>query len=328
MSQSREEVYRLLAILGDGEVHSGESLGEHLGVTRAAVWKRLQSLKELGLQVNSVKGQGYALTDGADLLQSEKIKQQLKPQALQRITELKYFFEIDSTNQYLLQRESRHGVVCLAESQTAGRGRRGREWVSPFAANIYLSIRWHFSEGVTALEGLSLAVGVAIAQVLQNSGLEQVKLKWPNDVLFNGAKLGGVLVEVGGDLTGECAVVIGIGLNVNMPEQASGIEQAWTDLRRQGVTTSRNDLSAELINELTQLLATYPSQKFAHYRSQWLSFAAYLNESVTLVSGKQKRVGVFRDVNEHGAFAFEVDGKVEWVSGGEISLRGVDDQRA
>ena len=127
----------------------------------------------------------------------------------------------------------RSGLVCTAEQQTAGRGRRGREWISPFGRNLYVSTVWEFTQGAAALEGLSLAVGVAVAQALKGLGLPEVQLKWPNDIQHEGKKLGGVLLEMVGDASRQCQVVVGIGVNVAMPgAAANAIDQAWTDISR------------------------------------------------------------------------------------------------
>lgn len=314
----------VIKILADGEFHSGESLGAALGVTRAAVWKRLQALAPMGLNVESVKGRGYRLSGGLCLLDAQVIEQQIAPSAKALLCELTCLDEVDSTNQFLLSQASGRGAVCLAERQSAGRGRRGRGWVSPYGQNIYLSLRWQYEQGVTALEGLSLAVGAVVADLLERDlGLRGVSLKWPNDVMLRGRKLGGVLIEVGGDLTGDCAVVVGLGLNVGMSASATtdDISQPWADLLQAGIKADRNQLSAALVSCLLPLLSRYPDKGFQGYRSLWLRHAAYLDAPVRVISQTQCSDGIMRGVDHSGCLLVEVDGELRSYSGGEVSLR-------
>jgi BirA family biotin operon repressor/biotin-[acetyl-CoA-carboxylase] ligase len=214
--------------------------------------------------------------------------------------------------------------VCCAEQQTAGRGRRGRQWVSPFASNLYLSLLWQFEEGAAALEGLSLAVGVAVARALEAAGLPAVQLKWPNDILHDDAKLGGVLLEMLGDAAGACQVVIGVGLNVKMPpEAARDIDQQWTDIESLsgGEHPGRNALLAAMLNELLPLAARFAAQGFPPWRAQWQSLDAYDGRSVVLQAGSKKLAGVARGVDERGALLLETDQGRQAVYGGEITLR-------
>lgn len=313
----------LIKILADGGFHSGESLGVALGVTRAAVWKRLQGLTVLGVAVESIKGRGYRIPGGLCLLDEKAILAQLSAESRGLLANLSCLDDVDSTNQYLLSAHACRGDVCLAERQTSGRGRRGRAWSSPYGQNVYLSLRWQYEQGVTALEGLSLAVGVIVADVLtQEFGVEGLKLKWPNDLLWAGDKLGGVLVEVGGDLTGDCAVVVGVGLNVNMSNAvAPTIDQAWTDLIQAGVSVDRNTLAAMMISRLLPALESYPRQGFAPYRHRWLEHAAFIDQQVVLTTQANAVTGVLRGVDNSGALVVDVGKERKVFSGGEISLR-------
>lgn len=314
----------VINILADGQFHSGESLGSALGITRAAVWKRLQALSALGLNVESVKGRGYRLRGGLCLLSAPLIQKELTAEGGALLGMLSCFDEVDSTNQFLLSGDAGRGDVCLAERQTAGRGRRGRDWVSPYGQNIYLSLRWQYEQGVTALEGLSLAVGAVVADLLEHEfHLQGLSLKWPNDLMLDERKLGGVLIEVGGDLTGDCAVVVGLGLNVSMSVSSTPepIGQPWADLLQAGIVVDRNRLAALLISRLLPLLASYPLQGFQRYRSLWLAYAAYLDAPVTVHSQSRSLAGILRGVDGGGSLVVEVDGKQQVFSGGEVSLR-------
>ena len=327
---------KILDILKDGEFHSGEALGEKVGCSRTAVWKHLQKLEALGLLVETTKGTGYRIVGGVELLDGEAIARALSATASPHLSRIDVFQSIDSTNTYareLAEKESASGAVILAEQQTAGRGRRGKTWVSPFAANIYLSVVWDFEQGAQSLEGLSLAVGVAVKRALTAHGVGGVKLKWPNDIYVEQKKLGGILLEMIGDPAGHCTVVVGVGLNIAMPaQQGSAIEQDWTDvtteLQRHPATAveaslpSRNKLAAGLISEILPLLSTFQSQGFAAYRDEWQAADAFFGLSAVISTPNQSITGVVKGVDSNGALRLELDnGKIENFIGGELSLR-------
>jgi BirA family biotin operon repressor/biotin-[acetyl-CoA-carboxylase] ligase len=317
----------LVPLLADGQFHSGQALADALGLSRTAIWKQLNRLQSLGLEVESVKGRGYRIPGGIELLDQSRTRDRLEPHARQLLHELQLLETVDSTNAEVLRRiaaGSAPGLVCSAEQQTAGRGRRGRQWVSPFARNIYLSLCWEYHQGATALEGLSLAVGVAVVRALRGLGVDGLQLKWPNDVLAQGAKLGGVLLEMAGDAAGRCQVVIGVGINVAMPPAAANtIDQAWIDLTRlcDGSPPGRNALLAALLNELLPLAASFGDTGFAPWRAPWIALDAYADTPVVLHSGEQRQAGVARGVDERGALLLETTTGVQPVYGGEISLR-------
>ncbi|MEH6583212.1 MAG: bifunctional biotin--[acetyl-CoA-carboxylase] ligase/biotin operon repressor BirA [Halioglobus sp.] len=318
----------LLPLLANGEYHSGQALAEALGVSRTAVWKQLNKLEVLGLEIESVKGRGYRIPGGVDLMDGQRVRQALSPESAGLLSELDVREVIDSTNMEALRRiqaGAGAGLVCTAEQQTAGRGRRGRQWVSPFARNLYFSVVWEFTQGAAALEGLSLAVGVAVARALKSSGLPEVQLKWPNDLLFEGAKLGGVLLEMVGDATGSCQVVIGVGLNVTMPrEAAADIDQAWTDvstLAGQGAAPGRNALLSALLSELLPLLDQFETTGFRPFRDEWMALDAHGGQAVILSTAADQQGGIARGVDERGALLLETTLGVQTIYGGEISLR-------
>jgi BirA family biotin operon repressor/biotin-[acetyl-CoA-carboxylase] ligase len=317
-------VRQILLLLADGNFHSGEELGLLLGVSRAAIWKHLQKLEGLGVKLVSIKGRGYCVEGGLDLLDFDSIASQLDSSLPLK---LHLFPHIDSTNSYLMRHESPALNVCLAESQSAGRGRRGRAWVSPFAQNIYCSIGWGFDGGVAVLGGLSLVVGLVVVRTLQRFGVTGLELKWPNDVLYQDRKLAGVLIEMTGDPAGYCQVVIGVGINVDMADDASlTITQPWIDLReivdQQKLSRiSRNELAAALIDELVKVLSDYEQQGFASYCAEWESFNAHTGYMVELINGSNISSGVCLGVNEIGALVLETSTGKETFQGGEISLR-------
>jgi BirA family biotin operon repressor/biotin-[acetyl-CoA-carboxylase] ligase len=318
----------LLPLLSSGEYCSGQDLADALGVSRTAVWKQLNKLAaETGLEIESVKGKGYRIVGGMDLLQEAQIREGLTQPAAGLLTTLHIIESVDSTNAEALRcldQERLSGAVYVAEQQTAGRGRRGRHWVSPFARNIYLSLVWEFGQGAARLEGLSLAVGVAVARALADAGLPPVQLKWPNDVLHDGRKLGGILLEMAGDVAGPCQVVVGVGLNVAMPAAAAAeIDQAWTDISTMAGATppGRNSLVAALLNELLPLTAEFEQQGFAAWRDQWQALDAFADAPVVLEAGGSRTAGTARGVDDRGALQLETSAGMHSVYGGELSLR-------
>lgn len=319
---------KILALLADGQFHSGEELGLLLGVSRAAVWKHLQKLEGLGVGLQSIKGKGYCIAGGLDLLDINKITS-YRSSSLPLVINL--LPQVDSTNSYLMRHENPAMQVCLAESQSAGRGRRGRQWISPFAQNIYCSCGWGFEGGVAALEGLSLVVGLVIVRALQRHGVSGLKLKWPNDVLYQDQKLAGILIEMRGDPAGYCEVIIGIGINVAMAaELAQAITQPWIDLRtilaqQELAPISRNLLAAMLIDELVSVLSVYEKTGFAGYCSEWESLNAHAGQAVELHNGTLVHSGVCIGVTEVGALMLETVHGREVFHGGELSLRRAHD---
>jgi BirA family biotin operon repressor/biotin-[acetyl-CoA-carboxylase] ligase len=320
---------KLLDILRDGDFHSGEDLGNSLGVSRTAVWKQLQKLEAMGLQLESVKGRGYRLPFGFELLDSEQINARLNTSVRQQLNVLQVHQSLESTNKeahQLIQRAAKttSGAVILSEYQTMGRGRRGKHWVSPFAANLYLSIVWDFDQGASALQGLSLAVGVAVSRALSDLKVEGVQLKWPNDIYINNKKLGGILLEMVGDPAGQCTVIIGIGINHCMPEQsAENIDQAWTDLSSVcNQPISRNALAAFLINHCFAVLSDYQQRGFVNYQDEWQAIDAFRGTPAVVSTASQSTVGIPIGVDEHGALRMQLEsGEIKHFIGGELSLR-------
>ena len=319
-------IMKLLSLLADGEFHSGDDLGVALGVTRAAVWKQVQRLQEdKGLDIFSVKGKGYRLSSPMDLLDSSKIKDGLSESVKRLIGEVQIFGSITSTNDIAMKHAEARGdpgYVCVAEQQTAGRGRRGRPWVSPYGTNIYLSLVWDFFNGAAALEGLSLAVGVAVANALKAQGVDGVELKWPNDVLVDGAKLGGILLEMTGDPSGHCHVVLGIGINISVSKKDGAvIDQPWVDAMALGVSIDRNEFISDIIGELVSMLVLFSEHGFAYFRDQWLALDAFKGKAVVVKMGKNDVAGVASGVDKTGALRLDREGTIETIKGGEVSLR-------
>ncbi len=314
----------LIQQLADGAVHSGTALGDAIGVSRAAIWKHLQQLQRFDLECRAVPGWGYQLSSPLDLINAETLRArwQTAPQPVQ----LHYFLDVDSTNTFLLQQtlpSPAHVLVALTEHQTAGRGRRGRQWQSPFAANVYLSLKREFVCGLEGLSGLSLAVGVAIAETLQLYCDHAIQLKWPNDIRAQQRKLGGVLIELSGEAGGPCQVVIGIGINVHMQaQQAAQIDQAWISLdevSRQPVT--RTELVAQLVERLLHVCEQFEQHGFAPFCAAFCERDEFLGKPVTIAGVHESIDGIVAGVDEHGSLLLDgVNGRRKIIAG-EVSLR-------
>ncbi|MDP1932711.1 MAG: bifunctional biotin--[acetyl-CoA-carboxylase] ligase/biotin operon repressor BirA [Gammaproteobacteria bacterium] len=322
----------LLTILSDGLFHSGEQLGRGLGLSRAAVWKQVEKLKSMGVEVHSVIGKGYRLPSALEFLCDEKVFLSLGAESEKWRGNLSVVFSVDSTNTEVLRRMQpgveRHIVV--ADHQALGRGRRGRVWVSPLGANIYMSIAWSFQAGVAALEGLSLVVAVLIVKALGWCGYDGMTLKWPNDILLDGRKLAGILLEVSGDLAGPCRVVIGVGVNIRMPDNAaSQIDQPYTDLFSNfGAGIDRNVIAAAMIRELSNGLEEFERTGFATFHARWDQLDANKGRIVELRTATTVTRGLVMGVDRSGALILETAEGVKAMAGGElqVSLRPVADE--
>ena len=317
----------VLQLLCDGEFHSGESIGALLGVSRAAVWKRLQHLESaLGLEIHRVRGRGYRLASPLSLLDEDAIRTASTSAGwCVRVVE-----SIDSTNAEVLRHLSASAdapLLVLSERQQNGRGRRGRAWVSPFAENLYYSLGLRLEGAAYPLDGLSLSVGLAVLRTLQELGCADVGLKWPNDLLVSGRKIAGVLLELAGDPSGTCQVVIGVGINVNMlPGGSVAIDQPWTSLREQfGRLVDRTELALMLGRWLRHYLELHGREGFAALRPEWETGHLWQGKAVSLLAGSQRIDGVVLGVDRAGALRLDVAGQERQFSGGELSLRLRDD---
>ena len=286
----------------------------------------------MGLQLKSVKGKGYKIPENFELLDSDQIFNDLNHQIKGQLNGLHIYQSLDSTNKAAnqlveVQADTASGAVILSEYQTMGRGRRGKNWVSPFAANLYLSMVWDFDQGASALQGLSLAIGVAVSRALKQLQVGGVQLKWPNDIYIDKKKLGGILLEMVGDPAGQCTVIIGIGINHSMPEQSGeNIDQAWTDLAAVATQAiSRNRLAAYIINHCFDILSDYQQKGFACYQQEWQEIDAFQGAQAVVSTVNQSTVGMPMGVDEFGALKMKLaNGEVKTFIGGELSLRALD----
>jgi BirA family biotin operon repressor/biotin-[acetyl-CoA-carboxylase] ligase len=315
----------LLRMLSHEHFRAGPELAEALGVSRASISLALSKADELGIDVQSVKGRGYRLARPLAWLDETQIARHLGAQA--RFFDVRCFDEIDSTNTALMaaaQQGMPSGMVYLAERQTAGRGRRGRQWLGELGGSLMCSLLWRFNLGVADLSGLSLLVGLAVVQALEALGVVGAGLKWPNDIVCGQGKLGGILIELSGDALGPSAVVVGLGLNVQLSDAArAGLDQAAFDLRGLGYDGDRNQLLAAVLAKLAQLLPAFEQQGFGPFAEAW--------QSRHLMQGQPARLllpngtvheGRVLGIAPDGALRFADAQGERAVHAGEISLRG------
>jgi BirA family biotin operon repressor/biotin-[acetyl-CoA-carboxylase] ligase len=322
----------LLALLAPGHVRSGEALAASLGLTRAAVWKQIGALRKLGVEIEAVPGQGYRLVRPIELLDAHAIESNLSDRARALLASLEVLRSVDSTNARLLAATpppAGRAAVCIAEYQTAGRGRRGRTWVAPLGAGLCMSVAWCFATPPPQLGALGLAIGIGAANALHSYGYGQVQLKWPNDLVARDAKLGGILTELHGEMDGPAHVVVGMGVNYDLPAAARAVVAAEgnpkvTDLRElsDGAVPGRNELVAALVSALIETLARFELTGFASFRSAWSALDVLAGEDVVVRSGERTQSGRACGVDQDGALVLESDdGIVQRVVAGEASLR-------
>jgi BirA family transcriptional regulator, biotin operon repressor / biotin---[acetyl-CoA-carboxylase] ligase len=317
--------FPILNLLADGQFHSGEALAQRFKVTRATIWNAIQHAESLGVEIFSVRGRGYKLPQAIELLDKNTVLGAIGEQ--RAWFNLQILDEVASTNTYLMQQKSAAHATCVATHiQTHGKGRRGRAWVSQLGASLTFSLLWRFQCGAAALSGLSLAVGVALIRAFNDLGVNNVQLKWPNDVLVDSKKLAGILIELQGDLEGPSAAVIGVGINLNLPKNVlQSIDQPAIDLAN--TTANKIDQSVLLgtiLKHLADILSTFESRGFIGLQAEWVGYHAYQNKPVKmLLPNGTEVIGTVKNVADDGILLVETPLGLQRFSAGEISLRGL-----
>lgn len=308
----------LFARLADGRVHSGAQLADALGISRQAVWKQTGALREMGLDIQARAGRGYQLTRPVERLDEDLVNRLVKSPAVNATV----VGAVNSTNQSLLETRAAHGRALLAETQLAGRGRRGRGWVSPPGSGLYVSLAWEFDCGLTRLAPLSLVVGLAAAQCLRPLSGAPASVKWPNDLFIGQAKFGGCLVEISGAAEGPCRAVVGIGINLFSNRAMRSVEQAWTTLEDHGNNPGRNRLAAALLDGLASALEQFEADGFAPFHAEWDQYDALAGLPVRVIVGQKVTLrGTAAGIDKHGQLLVRCDDRIKTVAGGEVSVR-------
>ncbi|MCU7929396.1 MAG: bifunctional biotin--[acetyl-CoA-carboxylase] ligase/biotin operon repressor BirA [Candidatus Thiodiazotropha sp. (ex Codakia rugifera)] len=323
MQQHRELIERL----ADGRFHSGQELGHLLDISRSAVWKKLQQIKQIyNIEIDAVTGRGYRLREPLDLLDQNTILKLLSDGGLEQLPTLYLHASVDSTNGWLMQRAGvsvNSGSVCMAEQQLAGKGRHGRKWVSPFGRNIYLSMLWHFELPPMQMAGLSLASAIAVLRLLHQLNCSEAGLKWPNDILWQNKKLAGLLLEIAGEASGPSHVVIGVGLNTWLGSQGDVIDQPWVDLNEipHIVPHTRNELASKLILHLYDVIRQYQDNGLTSFIDEWQQHDLLLGKDVVIRSHSQSHRGKHLGIDSSGAIRIRSKGREQVFHAGEVSLR-------
>lgn len=311
-------VSKLLYLLSDGEYHDGSTIGLKLGMTRSAVWKLIKKLQAYDVEIDSIKGKGYALLQPLMLLDVKKIKKQLRHDKIDMLV----FESIPSTNDYLKSfKQVKQIKICLAEQQTQGKGRLNRTWFSPFGKNVYLSCLYPFQKDISELAGLSLVTSLAILKTLKTLGIQQsIAVKWPNDIMYNQQKIAGNLIEIQAESHGMCHAVIGIGINVNM--LAANISQAWTSTQHiLGEYLDRNIVVSTLINYLLDDLQIFSVQGFQAFVDEWIRTDSLTNKQIMLKNMNTNVAGLVAGVNEQGHLLLRLpNGMMQAFSAGDTSI--------
>ena len=304
---------------------SGSELAEKLGVTRAAIWKQIETLRALGAPIEASAGEGYRVAWPIEPLDEASIRRRIDPDVLPRIGKIRVEWQIDSTNTALLDAAAKGAAdmsVVVAEVQSDGRGRRGRQWRSPLGGNVYFSLLRRFHGGMGSLAGLSIVAGIAAVRALRECGVDGVGLKWPNDILVDGKKLAGILVELGGEFLGPCFAVIGIGINVRLPDDA-GIDQPHVDLASlcDDDPPSRNRIIGKLISQLVASTDVFAAHGFAAFEQDYEAFDVLARAPVRLQTASGICDGVADGVDSRGALRVRHGERLATYDSADVTVR-------
>ncbi|MCG5542035.1 MULTISPECIES: biotin--[acetyl-CoA-carboxylase] ligase [unclassified Halorhodospira] len=310
---------RLLRTLSDGRFASGTALGEALGIGRAGVARAVARLRQAGLRIDAVRGRGYRIPGGYDPLDAVRARQAWVAAGGPDPSRFECLYRPASTNEHALQTAERGTGVVFAEGQCAGRGRLGRAWVSPLG-NIYLSVVHDFATVPEPPAPLALGVAVSLAEGLRPLGVP-VQVKWPNDLLVAGRKIGGILTELRGDPLGPCRVVIGVGLNRYVPAATDhrGLSPgALTDAQVPG--TERSTLAGSVAAWVAVGARRFERDGLAPLLVGWEAVDALAGQTVHLEGGGRTTSGVARGIDEHGRLRVETERGLACFASGEAHL--------
>lgn len=317
MSDNWVRKREILSLLSSEHFVSGEQLASELGISRAAVSKHIDALETYGVAIYSVKGRGYKLANPISLIDASRLVQSIDHRCF-------YFDEIPSTNGFMLSHinELKSGDVCVAEYQSAGRGRRGRTWVSPYGHHLYFSLFWSFPQGMAQAMGLSLVVACTLVEVLKSYGVENIGVKWPNDIYLDHKKLAGILIEMAGQADSECQLIIGIGVNMAMSEDhGKGIDQPWSDLSTLATMPNKTDLVIELQKQLKRDIQLFEREGLNAFKARWQAADLFYGKPIRLLMGENHIDGICMGVDAQGAVLLDTADGIQAFIGGEISLR-------
>jgi BirA family transcriptional regulator, biotin operon repressor / biotin---[acetyl-CoA-carboxylase] ligase len=321
---------RVFNALADGAVHSGEQLAAEQGVTRAAIWKAVGALQELGVAIEATTHRGYRFAKALVPLDTQRIGAALPPELRARLRRGEVAWSLASTNSALLATNADlppgQFDFLTAEYQSAGRGRSSRQWFAPPGGALCLSLAWSFASLPRGAASLSLAVGVCALRALASIAPLDVRLKWPNDLLSEERKLGGILIELRAESGGPAYVVIGIGINCALGERVMGqVRESGADpidLASLGVQhCDRNQLAAALIREIVQGVLEFERSGLAPFAADWAAADALAGRVVTVALPDGQFVGHARGIDADGALCVHGNGTLRRFNTGEVSVR-------
>ena len=299
MKELHSNLIKIIDCLNDGSFHSGDEIGKKIGITRSAVWKAIKKLEFYGIAIDSVKNKGYALKEPLALLDQQRIKKQLK--TTNRSLDIKVLASINSTNDYLREQPASQKIrVCIAETQTQGRGRLNRCWYSPFGKNIYFSCRYPFQKDISEMAGLSLVVGLVMLKTIREFITDsQLAVQWPCHIVWNNKKLAGTLIELNAEANGRCEAIIGIGVNINL--LAVDGRFPWVSMQQiLGKYLDRNAVCIALANHLIQYLQKFEQQGFSPFKQEWLDNDGLFNQVISLQISGENVSGQVKGINDLG----------------------------
>ena len=322
-------LFPVLNILSDGKFHSGEAIAKHFKVSRVTIWQAIAEAEKLGVEIFSVRGKGYSLSHPVQFIDEVKVKKAIGEMA--SWFNIKVFDVLDSTNNFLMQEAPKgypHASCVVANIQTSGKGRRGRQWQSSLGENLTFSFLWRFTKGAAALSGLSLAVGTSLIRSLKKINVNQALLKWPNDILVKDdegyKKLAGILIELQGDMDGQCAAIIGIGINLKLSKnQLAKIDQPAIDINQCiDNVVDTNEFLGIIIKDLTEVSAKFESNNFEYFKDEWQSYDAFQDQFISISLGDGGIIsGKEHGVNDMGALEVITEDGIKTFSSGEVSIR-------
>ncbi len=321
----------LLALLADGELHSGEALAGHLGVSRTAVWKLVAELRRLGIELQSIERRGYRLGRPVELLDLGRMREAAREAGASLPDDLEIHFELGSTNDYLYAAPmppDGSPRVVFAELQNTGRGRRGRTWLAPFGSGLTFSIAWTFADFPADLSALSLAMGVTVAETLRAAGAVETMLKWPNDIVWRQRKLGGLLIQLKSEAGGAACVVVGLGVNLALPAASraelvvpGALPVADLDEALGERLPGRNALAARLAIAMLVGLEEFAWAGFAPFEARWRALDSLAGEGVRITQSGGPLEGIALGADRDGALRVDVGGRIERVLSGDVTVR-------
>ena len=313
-------IFKLVSLFNAAEYKTGTELGHVLGVSRSAIWKMIEKLREYEINVTSDKKLGYKLKQKLHLIDQSQIQKAI---AFDNVC-VDVLESIGSTNEYLknINMADCNHYICIAEHQSKGKGRLKRNWDSPFAQNIYFSMAHVFQKDISALAGFSMIVSLSILRTLQNflTDSADLKIKWPNDIYWKDNKIAGVIIETIGESHGGCKAIIGIGINVNMMESEN--IGNWTSLKKiASQEHDRNQICISLVDNLIRDIKEFEIKGFGHFITKWNQYDYLAGKTISIKNHNDVFKGLYKGINPIGHLLLHLKkGEIKEFSSGDATM--------